>query len=332
MAKISVIIPYYNTKREYFESCIRSVLNQTFDDYEVIIVDDGSEADYMDCLNQVCMEDERIRVFHQNNLGVSAARNEGVLQASGEYITFVDSDDIVMPQFLERSYEIARKYDADIVYGFIKRTKEEALFEEYSDLAEGIEANNWWLKKYHIGFIYKDKDKIFGRGPYARIVKKEIANKCFFLEGVPIGEDVLWNMDVISKAEKKYLSEDIWYNYIFRDDSVTGKYDPEIMDKLMPFYSEIKNYISETEEDIFLYLNRLLRDLKRYMVDVYFGHKMNHAPFIKKWKAFNRICMIEPWKEIDNFLLFRSGNIKIRAKWVLYKIKLLYPIWMIRRK
>lgn len=112
-AKISVIIPFYKVEK-FAERCIQSVLEQTFEDFELILVDDGSP----DACGKICddfaKKDKRVRVFHTENRGLSAARNFGLDNAVGEYISFIDGDDAVAPDYLEYLYGLINKYNADI--------------------------------------------------------------------------------------------------------------------------------------------------------------------------------------------------------------------------
>ena len=92
MPKITVIVPVYKAE-QYLEVCIRSILNQTFKDIEIILIDDGSPDKCPAICDEYAKKDQRIKVIHQKNAGVAVARNEGIRNANGEYITFVDSDD-----------------------------------------------------------------------------------------------------------------------------------------------------------------------------------------------------------------------------------------------
>lgn len=110
---ISVIVPVYNVE-PYLRQCIDSILAQTYTDFELILIDDGSTDNCGAVCDEYAAKDDRIRVFHQENAGVSAARNTGITAARGEYIAFVDSDDWVVPTYLNRLYMQLIEYDADI--------------------------------------------------------------------------------------------------------------------------------------------------------------------------------------------------------------------------
>lgn len=111
---ISVIVPVYNIK-EYLPRCVSSILNQTYQKLEVILVDDGSTDGTGELCDQLAEQDARIRVFHKTNGGSSSARNLGIAEAKGDYLGFVDSDDYISPEMYERLAEGLRRFDAQIV-------------------------------------------------------------------------------------------------------------------------------------------------------------------------------------------------------------------------
>lgn len=110
---VTIIVPVYNV-RAYVGECIESLLNQTYTNLEIILVDDGSTDGSEAVCDEYAKKDSRIRVIHQENQGPAAARNAGLDHASGEYVTFVDSDDVVASVFIEKLYKLLKKYHADI--------------------------------------------------------------------------------------------------------------------------------------------------------------------------------------------------------------------------
>ena len=116
MKKLSVIIPVYNVE-EYLEECLNSVCNQTLTDIEIICVNDGSTDNSGDILQDFAKQDTRIQIINQENAGLSAARNTGLKYATGEYITFLDSDDWISLDYYETLYNSAKENDADIAVG-----------------------------------------------------------------------------------------------------------------------------------------------------------------------------------------------------------------------
>lgn len=114
MAIVSVILPVYNAE-EYLEQCLDSVIGQTLTDIEILCVDDGSTDNSLKILREYEKKDSRIRVISQKNAGAGAARNTGLCQAQGEYLSFLDSDDFFEPNMLELAYQSAEKYNTDFV-------------------------------------------------------------------------------------------------------------------------------------------------------------------------------------------------------------------------
>ena len=114
MPKVSVIIPVYNVEK-FLGRCLDSVINQTFKDFEIVCVNDGSPDNSAEILEQYSKLDERIKIITQINQGLSMARNNGVAASVGEYICFVDSDDVIHPQCLEIAVRLAEKHQAELV-------------------------------------------------------------------------------------------------------------------------------------------------------------------------------------------------------------------------
>ena len=100
---LSVIVPCYNVEKEILQRCILSVLNQEYMNYEILLIDDGSEESFRSEIRDIARLDERIKVITQSNLGVSAARNEGIKHSKGKYLTFVDADDVLVPYFFSEA-------------------------------------------------------------------------------------------------------------------------------------------------------------------------------------------------------------------------------------
>ena len=113
MKKISVIIPVYNTEK-YLKRCVDSVREQTYGNLEIILVDDGSPDGCPQMCDAFAAEDDRIKVIHKENAGVAAARNTGLDVATGEYLTFVDSDDYIAPEMYQSLLDVLMQTDSDI--------------------------------------------------------------------------------------------------------------------------------------------------------------------------------------------------------------------------
>lgn len=147
MKKVSIIIPVYNSEK-YVEACLRSIMKQTFSHLEIIVIDDGSQDGSRDILDGLAAEDQRIRLVHQANCGVAAARNRGLDMACGEYLTFIDGDDYVSEDYIERLYNCAESEAADMVICGLKYVTEDGkiLRELIPDEYQRIEREEWTFR------------------------------------------------------------------------------------------------------------------------------------------------------------------------------------------
>lgn len=188
--KLSIIIPVYNAE-QYLENTINCILSQTFSDFELILIDDGSRDKSGLISNQWAAKDSRIVVIHQKNTGIGGARNSGLLYASGEYVGFVDNDDIIHQQMYEVMVGISERENADIVMSFEKKVPENYIAEN-----ECLDVNSVQITKCDCGSIYQN---MFSNsdvdGPYMAVWNKVYRRS--ILEGVrfPVfgAEDVAFN-------------------------------------------------------------------------------------------------------------------------------------------
>lgn len=136
----SIIIPVYNTEK-YINKCVSSVLNQSYDDFEIIIVDDGSESQCAKYLDEYSKNDFRIKVIHQKNKGLGGARNTGIKYAIGDYLFFLDSDDFIEQKALEISTYYLNQYNLDVLAYDLKLVNEEGV-------NIGLITNNNYIDKF----------------------------------------------------------------------------------------------------------------------------------------------------------------------------------------
>ncbi len=203
---ISIIIPVHNVET-YLPQCIESVLSQTFRDFELILVDDGSTDHSTVICDEYAQTDDRIKVFHQDNSGVSAARNNGICYAKGEWITFIDSDDWVDVDYLENfRFE---ESDSDIIVQGLKYYDN-----RNGQIFEYIRVNNCEL----CGPRQKEliaENKVLSLGyPVAKLYKKSlIANRVLFNTSISYHEDHIFVLDTYNLAKRIKLVNSVSYNY-----------------------------------------------------------------------------------------------------------------------
>ena len=213
--KISIIVPVYNVK-EYLRECLESLVNQSFENYEIIIINDGS-TDGSDLICQKYKERyENIRYYSQSNKGQSAARNLGVRKSKGEYILFVDSYDYIVKDACRVLYKSAIKYDVDIVIGDILNEKEKILNDKSFRMIPHENQKISVVQYCEEAFEYNVYDIV----PWIRLVKKQYLqeNKIGFLEGCYY-EDHEYSMRIFT-ADKGSVLKIRYPFYFYRTDRV----------------------------------------------------------------------------------------------------------------
>ena len=158
---ISVIVPFYNIE-QYVSYCLDSILAQTFRDFELICINDGSKDGTRELLDAYAEKDSRVKVIHQENQGLSAARNNGLQLAAGKYIAFIDGDDAVTPEYLEILYSEAEKSGAD--FAFCDYAKTEADQKERSGTMQRTSGRHHTGQHHPFPTVEKDQASCFRMG------------------------------------------------------------------------------------------------------------------------------------------------------------------------
>lgn len=210
---ISVIVPVYNAK-SYLQRCVDSIISQTYHHTEVLLVDDGS-SDGSAELCDAYLADERVRVFHIKNSGVSAARNFGIAQAKGEYLTFVDSDDFISTDMLECLYRQLEMHKADIAIGNLHHTFEDRMVVEAKVETISVWDNEQTLQK----FLQAKETSFF---PVAKLFKKSLLDDVRFNADYKLAEDALLLTELyLAKTIKTVYTDRPVYAYYHHKNSAT---------------------------------------------------------------------------------------------------------------
>ena len=212
--KISVVIPVYNTK-EYLEDCVNSVLEQTWTDFKMILVDDGSQDGSREICEELCRRDSRIQIVFQEHKGVSAARNAGIETAEGKYLFFLDSDDRIHPQLLEALYKLQEENHgtigtAGMYYAERGRFQKPADWEkEDRQMWEGCYLDNRKAKQPLCFHHTKVKlDSIGGK-----MILREAVKEVRFNENLARGEDTWFLHQLIANGADVTVLFQNWYYY-----------------------------------------------------------------------------------------------------------------------
>lgn len=265
--KISVIVPVYNSDK-YIERCIRSIISQTFKDWELILIDDGSTDSSGIICESYANLDKRIRVIHKSNSGVSSTRNIGIEEAKGEYITFVDSDDWIEYDFFEKvTNEIDQMNVAVVITGYLKDNNN-----IITNRFKGKYKEIIGIDKARKEFFLCDK---FSWAIYANFYKKEILNKFKFDANLKIGEDMLFFWQVLNSVEKiGYLPLYKYHYDISASKTMTSKFSLKWFHGLKVkrnIYNQVKNISKEIEllSRIVVVVEMVTLAKKAYEIDNY---------------------------------------------------------------
>ncbi|MBU5337314.1 glycosyltransferase [Intestinibacter bartlettii] len=227
---ISVIVPIYKVE-EYLERCINSILNQTYKNLEIILVNDGSPDKCPNICEEYAKKDDRIKVIHKQNGGLSDARNYGLNIAIGKYISFVDSDDYIEKNMYQDMINELRMKKADIVSCAINNVYSDRSVS--SDIEERVYDTESALKDLILG-------KNLNQTVWNKLYKKDVINGILFEKG-KINEDDFWTYQVFANSKKIITLNKVLYNYIHRESSIMGQgYSEKNLNGLEARYNQYK--------------------------------------------------------------------------------------------
>lgn len=224
--KISVIIPVYNTA-PYLKRCLDSVLQSTYQNLEIICVNDGSTDGSLGILEHYRALDDRVVVIDQSNSGVSAARNKGMARATGDFISFVDSDDWVHPQYFD--FLLCAIENADISHCGMIRVKNDDLEEDVQQISP---------------IRIQDTDKMnFGEAAdhcWGKLFRREIVEKLKFEESVSFGEDKLFTAIALQTGKKLAVIDNVLYYYYNNPNSAVNTVEHDLYPMAIKFYEDAR--------------------------------------------------------------------------------------------
>ena len=193
MSKISIIVPVYNAEK-YIETCIESTLGQTFADFELILIDDGSVDQSPGMCDEYAQKDARIKVIHQVNAGVSAARNSGLDAAEGEYVAFIDSDDWVDKSFLQKCLDTLYSTNGDLcITGFYFYN------ETVVDIRKATEHSLVRTNSISAPQVQELMEKCLISNIWAKLYRRSIIGDMRFDTSVNFGEDLRFCFEILKK-------------------------------------------------------------------------------------------------------------------------------------
>lgn len=259
MPEISIIVPVYNTER-FVSKCIESILGQTFEDFELILIDDGSTDQSGDICDKYATKDSRVKVIHQKNTGVSAARNRGLDVAQGNYLYFVDSDDYLESNALEIIYPYFFDSDIDMVcFGFQYRD------ENYNLIRLNEYTQKVLIREELIEEFFKSPNRLNG-SCWNKIFRKEKISALRFDETVSYSEDWIFLFEAIYCCRQGITIPYCLYNVIEREDSTTRKNVINGMYNIVLGFERLYRKVLDTNKSLeSLALNKLIDSIILYI-------------------------------------------------------------------
>lgn len=211
---VSIIVPVYN-REKIIKNCIDSLQNQSYENFEIIIVNDGSSDQTYDVCTKLCNEDQRIRLIHKENGGVSSARNLGIKEAQGEYIMFLDSDDFYEKDTVKKMVEYVDE-DTLCICGFLEVNNKKSKVYIYADEPVTIYKSKYYFDMDRKRLFYSVCNKLYSR-------KKLLEFNLFFDEEVHYTEDFIFNLNYYQHMQKVILINNPYYHYVDCDESSLSK-------------------------------------------------------------------------------------------------------------
>lgn len=255
MKKVSVIVPVYNSE-QYLGYCINSILSQTYSNIEVILINDGSTDNSLRICNNYAAIDRRVKVIDAENGGVSKARNLGLKYATGEFVQFVDSDDVISLNMTERLVKAIEAYKTDIVFCGMKLVtlKDSVPVRVMDCTSEGIGKEcvldqKTFLQKM-VFLLWKTA---MLEGPCNRIYRMSIikAHNIRFPENISLGEDLLMNLRYYDVCNGVALLSDKLYYYIqLNDSSLTKVYREDFFNNQMMLIDLVRTFLKQKSIDL----------------------------------------------------------------------------------
>ncbi|MBQ3599723.1 MAG: glycosyltransferase family 2 protein [Lachnospiraceae bacterium] len=280
--KVSIIVPIYNGEKT-LKRCIESILQQTYADWELILISDGST----DRSNEICKEyektSEKIRFIYKENEGVSATRNRGLKEAKGIYVQFVDCDDYLEKDYLKKMELAMEQEDADMVIAgytrhknnqtFVNKPKEEKLFHKQDFAKRFFDLYNCWLINT----------------PWNKIYKREKIKEGFPIH-MSLGEDLLFNLSYLKENQKVYVIEEAGYQYCIEGEGSLGTcYRDNKFETSMYLHKQVTEFAKQAlglREEKDWKDEILLKELRISMVNLVKSKVFSKSEKLKKIKAW----------------------------------------------
>lgn len=314
---ISIIVPVYNVEK-YLGKCLDTIINQTYKNIEILVVNDGSTDDSDKILKEYYKKDKRIRIINKKNGGLSSARNKGIDKASGKYLSFIDSDDYIENDMIETLYKTIFKEEADIsICEFIEEDEMNP-----KQVTQQQEVINIYNKDEAIKELILDK-KITNHA-WNKLYKKDLFENIRYPEGRNM-EDIATTYKLFLKSNKIVKTNQIKYHYIQRSNSIMGQLTKKRINETDLSYSERINYLKKIK---YKYIDMVeLDELRLYKTLFYLSAIGNHKDNLKsnKYAEYYKIYK-DKYPKIRNNIINAFSKKSIISYDIFFLSKTLYTL------
>lgn len=300
---ISVIVPVYNVE-QYLGKCLRSIMDQTYKNIEIILVDDGSTDSSGFICEKAAIEDKRCLVFHKKNGGLSSARNFGIKYAKGRYLSFVDSDDYLMPTMIEKMHCEMIKHSVEIVacnyLFYFDESDKKRVHPVWTD--NSVELSSNMAKKL---LLFENTYRCYA---WNKMYSKYLFDDIEFPEG-KLYEDIITSYKLISKIDKMYFVNEALYVYRQRVGSITQKSNKRVYEILDPI-----RIILGMDSNSYVRMGSLLY-YKYFFHDVIKQHMWDKDVYLEAKKIYSSLkkdihyCPLLPIRIKVEFIILFSSEI-----------------------
>ncbi len=295
---VTVVLPIYNVEL-YLDKCIQSVVDQTYSNLEILLIDDGSPDNCPKICDEWALKDDRIRVIHKQNEGLGMARNTGIENATGEYICFFDSDDYIAPETIENTYSLAANENAEIVvFGFCNVDFQDQVFSQFVPFVEdkAVYAGQDVLAEFFPDYIssnpYRKEPCRFYMSPCMMLYSTEMISRSgwrFVSEREIISEDIYSLLSLFQYVNKVAVLPEALYYYRVNNASLSRSYRPDRYLRIKHFYLECLKLCERLGYDDEI-AHRVSKHYLGFTIAAMKQECAVSASFIAAWQSVKRIA------------------------------------------
>lgn len=333
-SKISIIVPVYNVEK-YLEECLESLVNQTYKNIEILLIDDGSKDNSGKICDEYAEKDKRIKSIHQKNSGVSKTRNNGIELASGDYVMFVDSDDWLEKNACELLINEVKNQNKDmIIFNFCKEFKNKCIKNpDYQNISDDFD-----IKKIQAKILAPTMNVpgIAGKGyslTWNKIISKTVLknNRFLFEEKKAVFEDgIFYYLLLENKIKIGFLNEYL-YHYRIIPSSLSHSYNKDIFEINELVVKNIKEQKENHKNDLYYDESLAIRQLLNliYVISLNINTKNDKRSLFEKIKLLKNELNKKENKEIYNKIKLNNLDKKLKIYYMLFKYRMYYTILIV---